>query len=171
VHPHRAALLQRRLAAHSNVRVVASDAAVPALAVQFDRVLADVPCSGSGTLAHHPEIKWRLKAEDLSGLHQKQLAILTSGMERVRPGGRLLYSSCSLEREENADVINEALHGSETRGTQFRLINCREGLERLRDSGELVWPHLESLLDGPFLRIIPGVQPCDGFFAAIVERE
>lgn len=168
LHPRRAALMQRRLAAEKNVQVLACDAAALPLAAEFDRVLADVPCSGTGTLAHHPEIKWRLTAEDLPVLHRKQLAILTAARERVRPGGRLLYSSCSLEREENADVVNEAL---QTRATQFRLVNCREELQRLRDSGELAWSDLDSLLDGPFLRTIPGVQPCDGFFAAIVERK
>jgi len=165
LHPRRAALLQRRLAAYHNVRVLASDAAAPALAAEFDRVLADVPCSGTGTLARHPEIKWRLTAEDLPGLHRKQVAILRAATERVRRGGRLLYSSCSLEREENVEVVNEVLHQS-----QFRLVDCRQELQRLRDSGGLAWSGLDSLLDGPFLRTIPGVHPCDGFFAAIVER-
>ncbi len=166
LHPRRAALLQRRLAGQKNVRVLASDAEALPLAGEFDRVLADVPCSGTGTLAHHPEIKWRLSAEDLPALHRKQRAILAAALEHVRPGGRLLYSSCSLEHEENVDVVNDALAGS----TRFRLVNCREELERLRDSGELAWDDINLLLDGPFLRTIPGVQPCDGFFAAIVEH-
>jgi 16S rRNA (cytosine967-C5)-methyltransferase len=170
LHPHRAALMQRRLASQKNVRVLASDAAAPALAADFDRVLADVPCSGTGTLAHHPEIKWRLTTDELPALHRKQLAILTAALERVRSGGRLLYSSCSLEREENADVVHEALHRSETRATRFRVVACREELQRLRDSGELAWGDLDALLDGSFLRTIPGVQPCDGFFAAILEK-
>jgi len=165
LHPRRAALLQRRLAAHPNVRVVVADAASPALTAGFDRVLADVPCSGTGTLARHPEIKWRLRPEDLPALHGKQVAILTAALRCVRRGGRLLYSTCSLEREENVEVVNQVLQESE-----FRLVDCREELQRLRGCAELVWSDLDSLLDGPFLRTIPGVQPCDGFFAAILEK-
>jgi 16S rRNA (cytosine967-C5)-methyltransferase len=166
LHPKRAAMMQRRLAAQKNVRVLASDAGALPLAAEFDRVLADVPCSGTGTLAHHPEIKWRLAADQLAGLHEKQLTILRAALERVRAGGRLLYSSCSLEREENANVVHEALHST----NNCRLIDCREELQRLREAGELVWGDVDSLLEGPFLRTIPGVQPCDGFFAAIIQK-
>ena len=63
-------------------------------------------------------------------------------------------------------MIEEVLHDS----SEFELRDCREELERLRSAGELVWSDLDSLLSGKFLRTIPGVQPCDGFFAAVVER-
>jgi 16S rRNA (cytosine967-C5)-methyltransferase len=76
---------------------------------KFDRVLVDVPCSGTGTLGRNPEIKWRLKPEDLDDLHRRQVRILRNAMEVLAPRGRLLYSTCSLEPEENEQVIREAL--------------------------------------------------------------
>ena len=165
LHPHRAELLRSRVHA-ANVQVIQADALDLPTAGGFDRVLADVPCSGTGTLARNPEIKWRLKPDDLDDLHQRQVAILRAALGQLAPGGRALYSTCSLEREENEAVIEEVLHGS----SEFELRDCREELERLRSTGELVWSDVDSLLSGKFLRTIPGVQPCDGFFAAMVER-
>lgn len=74
---------------------------------KFDRILIDAPCSGTGTLARNPEIKWRLKPSDLIDLHAKQVALVRQALERLCPGGRLVYSTCSLEREENELVIRE----------------------------------------------------------------
>ena len=165
LHPHRVELLRKRVHA-ANVQVIQADALDLPTAGGFDRVLADVPCSGTGTLARNPEIKWRLKPEDLNDLHQRQAAILRAALGQLAPGGRALYSTCSLEREENEAVIEEVLRGS----SEFELRDCREELERLRSAGELAWSDLDSLLNGKFLRTIPGVQPCDGFFAAMVER-
>lgn len=166
LHPHRAQLMRRLLAGATNVQVIAADAEALPLREEFDRVLVDVPCSGTGTLARNPEIKWRLAKEDLTELPRRQVAILRSALARLSLGGRLVYSTCSLEPEENQFVVNEVLEGN----AGFRLRHCRLELERLRDEGELAWPSLGSLLDGPFLRILPGVHPCDGFFAAIIER-
>jgi len=72
---------------------------------QFDRILVDAPCSGTGTLGRNPEIKWRLLPGDFAFLHCRQVALLTNALERLAPGGRLVYSTCSLEREENEDVV------------------------------------------------------------------
>ncbi|MGC1593725.1 MAG: 16S rRNA (cytosine(967)-C(5))-methyltransferase RsmB, partial [Candidatus Acidiferrales bacterium] len=84
------------------VRLVELDAARPLpFGVRFDRILVDAPCSGTGTLGRHPEIRWRLKAEALAEFHVLQVALLRSGLERLAPGGRLVYSTCSLEAEEN----------------------------------------------------------------------
>jgi len=166
LHPHRAELLRKRVHA-ANVQVIQADALSLPTSGGFDRVLADVPCSGTGTLARNPEIKWRLKPEDLEDLHQRQVAILRAALRQLAPGGRALYSTCSLEREENEAVIEEVLRGS----SEFELSDCREELERLRSTSELVWRDLDSLLSGKFLRTIPGVQPCDGFFAAMVGRQ
>ena len=165
LHPHRARLL-RRLVPNKNVRVVAADARHLPLGEHFDRVLVDAPCSGTGTLSRNPEIKWRLEPADLTELQSKQLAILQSAMQHVKLSGRLIYSTCSLEHEENQDVVELAL----TSDSSFRLLDCRGELERLRSQGELAWQDLDSLLFGPFLRTLPGVHPCDGFFAAILER-
>ncbi len=72
----------------------------------FDRVLVDAPCSGTGTLAHNPEIKWRLREEDLSQFGQRQKRILENARKVLKPGGLLVYSTCSLEKEENEDVAD-----------------------------------------------------------------
>ena len=132
----------------------------------FDRILVDAPCSGTGTLARNPEIKWRLKPEDLVDLQRRQLEILKAAMRQVASGGRLLYSTCSLEPEENEQVVDYGLSGE----TAFRVLDCREELEKLRAQGELVWSSPDSLVDGRFLRTIPGVHPCAGFFVAILGK-
>ena len=165
LHAHRARLL-RKLVPTSNVEVIHSDVLEFKASAAFDRVLADVPCSGTGTLAHNPEIKWRLKLPDLADLHGRQLAILRAAMRQVAPRGRLVYSTCSLEPEENEEVVEEALSGEPA----FRVLDCRLELERLRAEGELVWNELDSLVSGRFLRTIPGVHPCDGFFVAILQK-
>ena len=164
LHPHRAALL-RRLVPQPNVEVMTADALALPYDADFDRVLADVPCSGTGTLARNPEIKWKLKPEDLLDLQSRQIAILNAAMRHVSPGGRLVYSTCSLEPEENEQVIATCVPNSD-----FKIIPVRTELERLRDSGELVWKNVDDLVSGEFLRTIPGIHPCDGFFAAVIER-
>ena len=174
LHPHRARLLRKLLRARdpalkagdSHISVVAADARNLPFAAKFDRVLADVPCSGTGTLSRNPEIKWRLKPEDLADLQTRQFAILRSATALVPAGGRLIYSTCSLENEENEDVIERAL----PQDSSFRVIDCRAVLARLQDESELVWPDLSSLTRGPYLRTLPGIHPCDGFFVAIWEK-
>jgi 16S rRNA (cytosine967-C5)-methyltransferase len=180
LHPHRATLL-RRLAPQQNVEVVTADALALPYGPDFDRVLADVPCSGTGTLARNPEIKWKLKPEDLHDLQSRQVAILRAAMRHVAPGGRLVYSTCSLEPEENEQVIaavlqgpshepSDALSGSSQTSANFKIIPVKTELLRLQQSGEMVWKNIDDLISGNFLRTIPGVHPCDGFFAAIFEK-
>jgi 16S rRNA (cytosine967-C5)-methyltransferase len=165
LHPHRARML-RNLVVANNVHVIAADARNPPTTAFFDRILADVPCSGTGTLARNPEIKWRLKLEDLVDLQTRQLGILLSAMHRVSPGGRIVYSTCSLEKEENSAVVEKAL----SLDPSFHIVACQTGLEKLRKEGELRWEDINSLTDGPYLRTIPGKHPGDGFFAAILEK-
>ncbi len=172
LHAHRARLMRKLLTTNNtasetrNFRLVAADARNLPFATKFARVLADVPCSGTGTLARNPEIKWRLSPEDLTNLQSRQIAILSSASSQVSEGGRLIYSTCSLEKEENEDVI-ELVVG---RNPSFRVLDCRTELERLQQEGELIWPDISSLTCGPYLRTLPGVLPCDGFFAAILEK-
>jgi 16S rRNA (cytosine967-C5)-methyltransferase len=165
LHPHRARLL-RHLVRVPNVHVLAADARQLPFAAGFDRILADVPCSGTGTLARNPEIKWRLKFADLADLQARQVAILKSALGQLAACGRLVYSTCSLEREENEAVVEAALDGC----AGFEQIDCGAELEQLKRSGELRWEDVDSLRAGPYLRTIPGKHPCDGFFAAIIER-
>ena len=165
LHPHRARLL-RNLSRLPNVHVIAADARHLPFSCAFDRILADVPCSGTGTLARNPEIKWRLKAEDLQDLQSRQVAILKSALAQLAIGGRLVYSTCSLEHEENEAVVETAVDGA----TEFKVADLKGELEQLRQSGEMCWEDIASLLAGPYLRTIPGVHPCDGFFAAMIER-
>jgi 16S rRNA (cytosine967-C5)-methyltransferase len=165
LHAHRAELLRQRVQAR-NVKVLNADVLDLSLDGGFDRVLADVPCSGTGTLARNPEIKGRLNAPDLAALHTKQVAILRAALRQLVPGGRAVYSTCSLEREENEAVLEEVLHDA----AEFRLLDAGEELERLRETGELAWSDRNSLLSGKYMRTIPGVHPCDGFFAAVIEK-
>jgi 16S rRNA (cytosine967-C5)-methyltransferase len=165
LHPHRARLL-RKLVPAENVKVVAADARHLPFGGTFESVLIDAPCSGTGTLARNPEIKWKLRLEDLEDLKTRQIEILRSAAARVISGGQLVYSTCSLEQEENSDVVEQFL----AENNSFTIVDCREKLEQLRAEGELAWPQLESLVKSPYLRTIPGLHPCDGFFAAILQR-
>lgn len=79
----------------------------------FDRILVDAPCSGTGTLARNPEIKWRLLERDLPRFTELQQRILANAMKCLKPGGRLVYATCSLEREENEDIVRN-VHVSQT---------------------------------------------------------
>jgi 16S rRNA (cytosine967-C5)-methyltransferase len=152
----------------SDVRIVELDAAAALpFGVEFDRILLDAPCSGTGTLARHPEIRWRLKPEQLCELDRLQVDLLTSALNQLAPGGRLLYSTCSLEQEENEDVITEALRNSPaaTRVPAGETAQC-------------ISPHLvdgveaKNLVDeaGQF-RTTPGAYQTDGFFAALLQKK
>jgi 16S rRNA (cytosine967-C5)-methyltransferase len=178
LHPHRARLLQKLLrsaeasltARPHNIQIITADLLTAPLHANFDRVLVDVPCSGTGTLARNPEIKWRLQPEDLEDLGARQFAILRSALTQVAPGGRLIYSTCSLEKAENENVVEEVLEEARKQNSTFRLIDVRPELDRLESEGVLSWPDPASLTRGPFLRTLPGIHPCDGFFAAIFEK-
>ncbi|MCU1307662.1 MAG: sun protein [Acidobacteriaceae bacterium] len=165
LYPQRAQMMQRFITA-PNVQVITADAIDLPVSGSFDRVLADVPCSGTGTLARNPEIKWKLQQSDIDDLHKRQVAILNAALDRIGPNGRVVYSTCSLEERENVGAVDEALRGR----TGFRLLDCRSLLEELKTSGSLTWQDIESLTDGPNLRTLQGVHPCDGFFAAVIEK-
>jgi 16S rRNA (cytosine967-C5)-methyltransferase len=165
LHSHRADLLRKRVAS-KNVQVVAGDVRDLPIDETFDRVLVDVPCSGTGTLARNPEIKWRLRPSDLTDLRSRQIAILQSAMKQVAPGGKLIYSTCSLEREENEAVIEVALQASPS----FRLLDALTELRHLQVTGELILQEPGSIVRRSFVHTIPGLQRCDGFFVALLER-
>jgi 16S rRNA (cytosine967-C5)-methyltransferase len=119
-------LSRARLLSPLKIPVVTLDATKPLpFDMRFDRILVDAPCSGTGTLARNPEIKWRLKPEDIADLQARQIAILRNALERLAPGGVLVYSTCSLEREENEDVVDAS--GAAVLKTMQRLPGRDEG--------------------------------------------
>ena len=165
LHPHRARLLRERVP-HVNVEVRTQDATNLEGSPKFECVLADVPCSGTGTLARNPEIRWKLKPSDIGDLQRRQREILRAALTQVVCGGRLVYSTCSLEPEECEDVVRTVL----AEAPDFSVVPCADELQHLRDAGELAWQDLSSLARGDFLRTLPGVHPCEGFFSAILMR-
>ncbi len=118
---------------------VVLDAAQPLpFSAQFDRIFIDAPCSGTGTMSPNPEIKWRLTEQDLPHFREKQQRIASQAANLLAPGGKLLYATCSLEREENEDVVRH-------------LLAHHPALKLERE----VWR-------------LPGRDPGDGFYAALL---
>jgi 16S rRNA (cytosine967-C5)-methyltransferase len=133
---------------------------------EFDLILCDVPCSGTGTLAGNPEIRHRLKVEDLVRQADRQRAILAGALKRLALGGRLVYSTCSLEGEECEGVV-DAVVG---RGG-FRRVAVDGLMGELAEQEVLLSGlNLGSAVREGTLRTLPGVHGCDGFFAVILER-
>ena len=147
--------------------VVGSEADREALAGTFDLVLCDAPCSGTGTLARNPEIRHRLQERDLPRQAERQAAILRNALTRLAPGGRLVYSTCSLEPEENEAVLETALRDG------MRLVPAATLLDTLPHLQEAARTALHNTAITPesSLRTLPGQLPCDGFFAAILEQK
>ncbi len=126
----------------------------------FDLILCDVPCSGTGTLARNPEIRHRLQPAELSRQAERQKAILGGALKRLAVGGRLLYSTCSLEPQENEAVVAAVLAGA----SEVRRVDVRE-------VGGGLPVDLEPLVVDGCLRTLPGANFAgDGFFAALLER-
>ncbi len=123
-----------------------------------DAVLIDAPCSGTGTLRRRPEIKWRTTPEEITGFHQRQCALLAAGARLTRPGGRLVYATCSLLKQENQMVAETFLREN----PEFRLIPAMQTLAAQGVHG--------LHLNNPFLMLLPHAASCDGFFAALFQR-
>jgi 16S rRNA (cytosine967-C5)-methyltransferase len=151
------------------LRFEVADAAKIDLEPAWDLILCDVPCSGTGTMARNPEIRQRVTESDLARQHARQVAILRAGLRGLKPGGRLVYSTCSLESEENEAVLSEVLLSAE----EFTMIPVAGVLDQLEANNVVTKEgrdRLRGATMGQFLRTLPGVQPCDGFFAAVIER-
>lgn len=170
LHAHRLRATRDQLAriGAKKVALVELDATKPlAFASPFDRILVDAPCSGTGTLARHPEIRWRLSAQELPAYQELQASLLKSALERLAPGGRLVYSTCSIEPEEDDEVVASVL--GETKEEFRRLPTAQFALPL---ANELA-PEIDSaaLFDtNSQFRILPGQHSTDGFFAAAIER-
>jgi len=138
------------------------DSRLKRLVGKFDRVLVDAPCSGLGTLRRNPDLKWRQSAESVSQLTAKQTSILASASRLVKPGGRLVYATCSLLREENEDIVMAFLAAS----PEFTLLPVDDVLAAQRLGQNLAIP----LTTNETLRLDPVRHGTDGFFAAVLAR-
>ena len=159
--PRLAALAPRAARAGvTNVHTIAlsgeNDARAKRLAGKIDRVLVDAPCSGFGTLRRNPDFKWRQSAETIKELAAKQKRILAAAARLVKPGGRLVYATCSILRAENDAVADDFLAAH----AAFRPLSCAEILRAQRI----------DLAAGERLQLWPHVHHTDGFFAAAFER-
>lgn len=133
-----------------------NDIRVKRLAGKIDRVLVDAPCSGLGTLRRNPDLKWRQSPESVDELAQKQAAILAGASRLLKPGGRLVYATCSILSEENEAVVDAFLA-------------AHPGFVRLSAS-EVLGRQGIALDTGADLRLLPHVHGTDGFYAAVLER-
>jgi 16S rRNA (cytosine967-C5)-methyltransferase len=165
---HRLDALKPRLARSglSNVHPAAiaheRDDRVKRLAGKIDRVLIDAPCSGLGTLRRNPDLKWRQSEAAIAEMQIRQSAILASAARLLRPGGRLVYATCSLLQAENEQVA-EAFTAAE--GARFDPVDVAQVL------GAAQMGPAQSLVQGPYLRLWPHRHATDGFFAAIWQRK
>jgi len=165
---HRLAALKPRLARSglSNVYPVQiaheRDDRIKRLAGKIDRVLVDAPCSGLGTLRRNPDMKWRQSPQSIAELKVKQAAILASAARLLKPGGRLVYATCSLLEEENEDIARAF---SEANVREFKPLDAAEILAKAHVSES------QTLVRDNFLRLWPHRHATDGFFAAAWERQ
>ncbi|HEV7642824.1 MAG TPA: 16S rRNA (cytosine(967)-C(5))-methyltransferase RsmB [Pyrinomonadaceae bacterium] len=157
LHPRRIETLRRNLerAQIENVKVFEYDAvqSLPFEAETFDCILVDAPCSGTGTIRHNPEIRWSLKTEDFGELAQKQKRILTNAAKALKKGGRIIYSTCSLEKEEDENIIEDFLR----KHTEFKIVIPDIADELKTEEG--------------YLRTFPHRNNTDGFFAAVLRKD
>jgi len=160
----RLAKLKPRLARSglSNVHPAAiaheNDTHVKRLAGKCDRVLVDAPCSGLGTLRRNPDLKWRQTPQSVAELTVKQAAILAAAAKLLKPGGRLVYATCSLLPEENAQIVEAFLAAH----PEFARLTAREVL-----AAQGI--HID--MAGDDLQLLPHIHGTDGFYAAVLERK
>ena len=158
--------------ATASVKTIVADMTEPqtahALGEGFDLILCDAPCSGTGTLARNPEIRHRLRPSDLPRQAERQRAILANAMRLLAPGGVLVYSTCSLEPEENEAVVSAASKDVEgIEQTSAQVIAAKISDLREEASQQL---NASAFADAA-LRTLPGTQACDGFYAAVLQRK
>jgi 16S rRNA (cytosine967-C5)-methyltransferase len=162
ISPKRLAGLRPRLARSglSNVHPQriegASDSRVRRLAGKIDRVLVDAPCSGLGTLRRNPDMKWRQTPEDLGELVAKQASLLSQAARLVKPGGRIVYATCSILDDENRAIAD----AFRSENPQYLPVPAAGVLEKERI----------ALSTGEYFELWPHTHGTDGFFAAVFER-
>lgn len=160
LHLHRVRLMKEL---HRSSAFLAGDARRLPFVEQFDCVIADLPCTGTGTLSRNPEIKWRLTPEDPPRMAALQADMLQSVSSVAK---MIVYSTCSLELEEGEEAVERFLSGH----PQFRVVPVRNRLQILAEGGAINTESVNGLVRDDFLRTIPGIHECDGFFAAILQR-
>ena len=133
------------------------DAKIKRLAGKLDRVLVDAPCSGLGTLRRNPDVKWRQTPVGVAELNVKQASILASAARMVKPGGRLVYATCSILDEENEGIVQAFL----AEHADYVLVPASQVLAEQKVDLEM----------GDYLKLYPHLHQTDGFFAAIMERK
>lgn len=157
IHTHRLRTVREACARLSlkQVRLAAYDATVslPYAACSFERVLVDAPCTGTGTLRRNPEIRWRITNSDVAELAVRQRRIMRNAAQMVASGGRLVYSTCSVEPEENEAVVAAFLQENEEFGLLKSPLLAR--LPSELGAGARIWPQRDG---------------ADGFFIAAFER-
>jgi 16S rRNA (cytosine967-C5)-methyltransferase len=153
------------------VRFEVQDATAMRLRREYDLILCDVPCTGTGTIGRNPEIRFRVNEEEIARQQERQVKILRRALEGLAPRGRLLYSTCSLEPEENEAVA--AACRVQAPGIEVRRLD--EDVARLEREGVVhaagAQKLRESAIHEGFLRTLPGINRCDGFFAALFVRD
>jgi 16S rRNA (cytosine967-C5)-methyltransferase len=163
-------MMRRRMPGEERLRTIVGDASLLKAEPVYDAILCDVPCSGTGTLARNPEIRHRLEMDLFTRHHERQVAILSAALGALKSGGRLVYSTCSLEPEENEFVVEEVIRND----NRYICLPVEEALSNLTDHGILHadgFAHLRrTAVSCNYLRTIPGVHGCDGFFAAVIGR-
>jgi 16S rRNA (cytosine967-C5)-methyltransferase len=132
------------------------DVRVRRLAGKIDRVLVDAPCTGFGTLRRNPDLKWRHTEAALPELTSKQSSILAAAASLVKPGGRLVYATCSLLPDENESIVE-------------RFLAAHAGFHAIDAAAELARAKI-PLDTGPALKLAPDTHGCDGFFGAVLQR-
>jgi len=134
-----------------------NDLKLKRLNAKFDRVLVDAPCSGLGTLRRNPDLKWRQTEQDVIELNEKQNNILARAAKLVKAGGRVVYATCSLLREENEAIAESFLNAH----PDFILVPANEVLAQQQI----------NLDTGKYLNLLPHLHGTDGFFAAVFEKK
>ncbi|HAF25605.1 MAG TPA: 16S rRNA (cytosine(967)-C(5))-methyltransferase RsmB [Blastocatellia bacterium] len=157
VHEHRLRTLIQTAKSHglTGMRYLVLDGLqpLPLIGATFDRVLLDAPCSGTGTLRRNPEIRWRISPDDISDLSRRQKRLILNAARVVKPGGRLIYSTCSVERDENEDVVQSFLENNDS----FRASELPLDRSLVTSSNAArTWPHRQGT---------------DGFFVSAFERK
>jgi 16S rRNA (cytosine967-C5)-methyltransferase len=150
--------LKRSGLSNLNAQVISSenDQKLKRLNGKFDRVLVDAPCSGMGTLRRNPDLKWRQTPDDVLDLTKKQASILARAAKLTKGGGRLIYATCSLLRDENEQIAEDFLAAH----PDFKLLNAAEILAQQQI----------DLDTGDYLKLFPHLHNTDGFFAAVFEK-